>query len=389
MLKRVCVPVVLAVVLVLHLTSPAANAAPSFEGIGIVPVAGSPGVRSYVSGISADGSTVVGGSSNGIRAWPAYWNETDGLQAIPFAGGPQGYSIPTIGAHDASADGSIITGMIGDDGFVWTATGGLETVVDGRIGPGGALAISDDGSVLAGWNELGVRQSVWYSDSGVLINPDAPFDLQGTFEDVSASGEFATGWLNNPDISINPPAGRTEAVRWSLAGGTDFIPPIAGASVSAEGRALSDDGQIVVGYMSTGVFQTEAFLWDGATDISIGLGDINSLGTTVSRALAISGDGSVVVGKAGDGAFIWDEANGMRLLADVLTSVVGLDLAGWTLDEATAISSDGLTIAGNGINASGQLEGWVAVIPEPGTGLLVGFGLSMLSARRRAGRGAA
>ena len=44
----------------------------------------------------------------------------------------------------------------------------------------------------------------------------------------------------------------------------------------------------------------------------------------------------------------------------------GLDVTGWTLSHATSVSADGFTIIGNGINPSGQSEGWVANLsPEP------------------------
>ena len=42
----------------------------------------------------------------------------------------------------------------------------------------------------------------------------------------------------------------------------------------------------------------------------------------------------------------------------MLTSDLGLDLTGWTLQQVTAISADGLTVAGVGLH-NGLTEGWV------------------------------
>ena len=55
----------------------------------------------------------------------------------------------------------------------------------------------------------------------------------------------------------------------------------------------------------------------------------------------------------------------------------------WTLSVATAVSDEGLKIVGVGTNPSGLLEGWVAVIPQPGTALLLGVGLAGLAAGKR------
>jgi probable HAF family extracellular repeat protein len=105
------------------------------------------------------------------------------------------------------------------------------------------------------------------------------------------------------------------------------------------------------------------------------------------QARGISADGSVVVGYASGSssfhtAWVWDETNGMRELQQVLTDL-GIDLTGWSLEEANAISADGLTIAGAGINPLGNYEAFVATIPEPSTGLLVSIGLTGLATRRR------
>ncbi len=112
-----------------------------------------------------------------------------------------------------------------------------------------------------------------------------------------------------------------------------------------------------------------------------------------SFASGVSADGSIVVGMASSPssheAFIWDEANGMRQLDDVLTEL-GVDLGDWTLTHATGISADGPTIVRRGSHPfGGPSEAWIAVIPEPSTGLLMMTGLLGLAYRqRRHGRAA-
>jgi uncharacterized membrane protein len=106
-----------------------------------------------------------------------------------------------------------------------------------------------------------------------------------------------------------------------------------------------------------------------------------------SFASGTSADGSVVVGSGeapflGNSAFIWDATHGMRSLQQVLTDD-GLNLTGWTLQDARAISADGNTIIGTGRDPSGNSQAWIAVIPEPGTGLLVMAGVLGLAISRR------
>ena len=68
-------------------------------------------------------------------------------------------------------------------------------------------------------------------------------------------------------------------------------------------------------------------------------------------------------------------------LEDVLSDEYGLDLSGWRLSAANAISADGLTIVGAGFNPLGQIEAWLAHIPEPSTLWLLA--LSTLALLRR------
>jgi uncharacterized membrane protein len=119
----------------------------------------------------------------------------------------------------------------------------------------------------------------------------------------------------------------------------------------------------------------------------VGLGDLPG-GSFNSHALGASSDGSVVVGygnsDSGYEAFIWNATDGIRNLRDVLVNDFGLgpQLTGWTLLDARGISSDGLTIVGNGLNPSGDTEAWIATMPEPATICLLGLG-SMVFLRRR------
>jgi hypothetical protein len=73
----------------------------------------------------------------------------------------------------------------------------------------------------------------------------------------------------------------------------------------------------------------------------------------------------------------------MRSLQEVLEQEFGLDLTGWVLTAARDISFDGTVIVGNGTNAAGVGEGWVAFIPEPVTVALLALGLAGLPVRRR------
>ena len=112
----------------------------------------------------------------------------------------------------------------------------------------------------------------------------------------------------------------------------------------------------------------------------VGIGHLPN--STWSVARDVSGDGSVVVGLVNNGrpreelrAFVWDAVNGMRNLQELLMGEYGLndELSGWTLLAGGAISDDGSTIAGSGINPDGLTEGFVVnvtQVPEPSSSVL-------------------
>jgi probable HAF family extracellular repeat protein len=158
-----------------------------------------------------------------------------------------------------------------------------------------------------------------------------------------------------------------------------------GGAVDSIARGISADGSTVVG-ASNSALGREAYRWTAPGNM-VGLGDLPG-GIFFSDAWDASADGSVVVGLSLTGpsqseAFVWDQANGMRNLRDVLVSDFGLDLSGWSLTEARGLSDDGRTIVGHGTTPSGNTEAWMAVIPEPTTALLLASGLTALAVRHR------
>jgi probable HAF family extracellular repeat protein len=161
------------------------------------------------------------------------------------------------------------------------------------------------------------------------------------------------------------------AFRWTSQGLTD-LGDLPGGEVSAYALAVSGNGQVVVGHSSSGnnsaPYYHEAFRWTAQTGM-IGLGDLPG-GVFHSLAWGTNFDGSVVVGEsstnlAGGGAFLWTPDRGLRQLAAVLRDDCGLDLGAWRLDSATGISADGRIVVGNGINPQGNTEAWIAHLAPP------------------------
>jgi probable HAF family extracellular repeat protein len=163
-----------------------------------------------------------------------------------------------------------------------------------------------------------------------------------------------------------------------------------GGSPGSEAMAVSDDGSVVVGFghsNASGTTSGEAFRWTAAGGM-VGLGDLPG-GNFNSIAFGVSDDGSVVVGAgataaAPSEAFYWTADDGMRRLSDVLIEHgVNPAALGWTrLSGITGVSGDGNVVSGVGIRNGGFTEAFVAVIPEPASLGLLAVALGALAVRR-------
>jgi len=281
----------------------------SFRAIGEAPE------QSCAQAVSADGRAVVGAMDvpGGHEAFQ--WTEADGLLLLgDLPGGSQSNS-----AESVSGDGTVVVGYAngqhfinGTRAFQWNAVSGM-TMIDAVS----ASDVSDNGQIIVG---VGIS---W---------PHATADIQlygcfGCDPTTNADGSVLAAttrrWVHHPngDLTVNT-----------------ISPPGQVAAID-----VSPDGNWVVG--------RPAFRWSASTGLqSLGAGE----------ARGVSAGGSVIVGGGPEGAFIWDAANGRRVLKDVLQRDYCLNLTGWNLTSAFGVSDDGLTIVGCGTDPDNLGRAWVA-----------------------------
>lgn len=341
---------------------------------------------------------VVGTSHNGQENEAFRWTSATGMLGLgtPAAG--------SSAANAVSADGSVIVGRFNngtnDEAFRWTAAGGLQGLGVLDQGRSEAFGVSAAGSVIVGiagreaencgflimkpcpppaGTEQGFR---WTQGTGMIGVGTLPVAGQnGTIaRGISADGSVIVGDAFGYLLFCFPEHGGgcvyfkspTHAFRWSSATG---IQDITGNASNSVAKSISGDGVHIVG--SAGALG--AAQWT-ATEGFISLGLANA--TPVAND--VSSDGSVIVGGGGQGlAFIWRSQ--AAYLKPVLMMLYGLNLTGWTLTEATGISSDGRTIAGTGVNPGGKSEAWIATLDSlPDTAALASLP-SLVSGRLLAG----
>jgi len=339
--------------------------APAFMGVGDLD---GQNFASEALGLASNAPVVVGTSQSKAALDEAFrWDPDGGIAGLGDLPGGSTFSIAT----DASGDGSVVVGRSnsdnGTEAFLWTEADGMIGLGDlpGNIFRSEANAVSDDGSTVVGWsrsNNSGFNEAafVWTEDTGMVELGDLPGgDFRSVANDISADGSVIVGF-GNSDNGL-------EAFRWTERDGMVGLGDLPGDNFQSRARGVSDDGSVVVGASVSDFGNFEAFRWT-AEDGMVGLGDLPG-GLDLSLADDANADGSIIVGRsragASDAAFIWDADNGMRDLKQVLMDDFGLDLTGWSLNEAHAISADGTMIAGTGTNPDGNPEGWIAVLPEP------------------------
>ena len=272
--------------------------------------------------ISRDGATIVGTAkdANGV-AYAAIWQSGKQWLTLPPPANGRVQDGGMTSAWGVSADGSVIVGLAwvnpkGAEGFRYDLNSGTVSLGSLKGKSSRASVVSGDGQVIAGWDTVEGRGPwygvVWWNGLERLMNPFAQI---GQVEGINNSGSVIVG--------------RGHPSNWGHAY-----------------RFTSWDGHVRdLGALERG-------------------GDFED----TSVALAVSDDGTVVVGTSGyqppTEAFIWTPETKMVKLSDYLTNngVTGHET--WTLVNANCVSPNGKIIAGTGINNLQQrVEGYIVQLP--------------------------
>jgi RNA polymerase sigma factor (sigma-70 family) len=335
-----------------------------FRGLGDLPGGE---FASYASGLSADGTVVVGMSisSNGQEAFR--WTLTNGMVGLGDLPG----GIVSSRAAGVSADGTAVAGTSssasGPEAFRWTQPAGMVGLGDlpGDRFQSAAHAISGDGRVVVGESSSsrGEREAFrWTASEGMMGLGDLP---GGSFAGYAMAASADASVI----VGTSATTPMYSAFRWTRPSAMIDLGDFPGGATNSNGYGVSPDGAIVVGYGCPGTFDNythEAFRWTVASGL-VHLGFAPGLSN--SAAYAVSADGKIIVGDNKSEriahALIWDPKNGMRRLEHILTNDYKIDLAGWRLTSARAVSHDGKTIVGSGINPDGKNEAWIVTFKSP------------------------
>lgn len=343
-----------------------------FQGLGDLPGGE---FRSNALNLSSDGRFVVGDSHTAHGYDLFLWSESDGMQRI----GPPRPQVGNTEAESVSDDGTVIcgTGVVAGDtshsAVLWPTA---DSVV--RIAPGPSIAqdISADGTIVVGRQRIDKTWTAfrWTSD-GLQPLPTAAGHRHAETSAVTRDGTLILGTMfDHPSV---PSFAFADYRQWQNAQPViwqgDKTRPLQSFAPDFNWHAadISDDGQVVTGVRwphgeHRNGAGSRAFVWQA--------GEVKLLeplpGCQTTAAAGISGDGRIIVGSSeflrGTNwvpvPFVWDAEHGTRDLQQMLAEQ-GVAL-NWRLQHCRAISRDGRTIIGIGVNPQGQQESWRLQMPD-------------------------
>jgi len=295
------------------------------------------GNNSEARAVSANGSVVVGAANDSNGNPRAFrWTIQTGIQDLGTLGGDWSE------ATDVSADGSVIVGWSYDANniyraFIWTDGTGMQDLGAGDYSK--AYGISDDGSAII----VDIYPSAYrWTQAGGLVDLGTLGGSSSSATGISANGSAICG---HSYVS----AGDPYAFLWVDGTGMQQI-----GTYYSFALGISGDGNTATGFETGSAGFYKAFRWTQSGGFEFGIAG------NFSQGNAVSGDGSIIVGNFGDGAFRFSNAGGLESLNLVYSSLL---TTGSELSTALHISYDGQFITGKGINSTtSRNEGYLLAV---------------------------
>jgi probable HAF family extracellular repeat protein len=269
-------------------------------------------------GISADGKTIVGGivGSDGNSA-PAMWQEATGWVNL---GHP--------------AEGCVMDGNWGD-----------------------AWGVNHDGSIVVGlaWYCPGAEGFEWTSQTGI-VGLGHPQGASSRATGISANGSTIVGFWEDPI------QGNRQPVRW-VSGGAEnlFLGNIMGEAIAA-----SSNGNQIVGQAADSTGNGRAFYYTETGGL-VDLGVLSGNKVDQSVAFGIADDG-IVIGSSTNPfswtskPFVWTKKFGMQPLQKALVHHGAVIPSGVALTNVLAISGNGSAMVGMWQDANQHAGTWLAYV---------------------------
>jgi uncharacterized membrane protein len=266
-----------------------------------------------------------------------------------------------------SADGNtIVSGRTGPDGnsnpAMWQqATGWVNLdhpsegcVLDGSWGD--AWGVSGDGSIVVGlsWYCPGAEGFQWTKDGGI-VGLGHPTNASSRATTISADGSTIVGFYEDPVQGFRRP------VRW-IAGTTDlFLGDIAGEVIG-----VSSDGAQMTGQAADSTGNGRAFYYSPTAGL-VSLGVLSGNNTDSSVGVGVSDNGIVIGASINDFTFssqpfVWSSKMGLHKLQATLARNGAKIPSGLTLTYVLAISNDGTTMVGLWQDAQFNQGPWIAYL---------------------------
>ena len=279
--------------------------------------------------ISADGSVIVGqAAAGGGNFQPTVWsggNWATKTNLGSLKADNSGWSL----AYGVSGDGSVVVGFADTgtsdehhatvwSGKDWKIKTDLNTLTPGYVGRSEAMAVSRDGSKIAGYVRhpgQDYHATIWSGDNWTTVT-----DL-GTLKTGNSGLSYPRGISSNGSVVAGEAENDNDewrAITWSgrnWADKKDLGTLKNDNSGESYGKAISGNGSVVVGKAVNDNGEERAVAWSGSgwtkkTD----LGTLKADNSGYSLAQAASDDGSVIGGWAENDknsvrATIWSGSN--------------------------------------------------------------------------------